>query len=441
MKNFLAIFSSALLLIAILFKVMHWPGSDTLLITSFGILLPLYFLFALISEWREGQNKILSILFFFSVFIFLIGILFRSIHWYGGDLMLIVSCASFGIYQLLKAFSSNKKDFLTIPMAFAHSILLIGVLFLFMHWPGSDVIRPITFLTLIVIVIINLISISKDSSKIQLDSMRGFLLVVIISGIIYLRYNSFIPPSAFFNTIYSYNELQDKNETEVSLGNVYFKNKTNSSNQIDLETKKLIEQLDNAKYQILQHSTSDIRLCIVQDRDEKNPLLPFRVDLTNVDDKFDQDTPIMTMVGGDLIAISSKSEGIKIWNAYNDYRSKVVDILGTYEESGNKFRLSTKSINNFESSEDLDKQIRTMMTSGGNNVNKEDLDVMVNIYKLMTKKEYDYYQEMDDIHWVARTFYHTTVIDAVRILTQLQNEVLTVRTLALSHLSSKSLVK
>jgi hypothetical protein len=436
MKNFFAYFSPVAFIIAILFKVMSWPGYEILLIFAFGVALPLYFFFALISEWKEGQNKALSVLFFFSVLVFLIGILFKFTHWYGGDILLIGSFSSFALYQLAKAFTAENKDFLSIPMAFTFSIFLLGALSLFMHWPGVDIMRAITFLTLIVIVTINLISISKGRSKIQLESMSGFLLVVIISGTIYLRYNSFIPPSTGFNTIYSYNELQDKNESEVSLGNIFSKNKTSSSNQIDLETKKVIEVLDNAKYEILRY-TSEVRSCVIQDRDEKNPLLPIRLDLMNVDNKFDQDTPIMTMVGGDLIAISSRSEGLKIWNAYNNYRSKLIELVGTYNDGENQYILKSKSINKFDSNADLDKQIHAMLLGGGNKVNKDDLDVLVNMYKLMTKKEYDSYQEIDDVHWVARTFYHTTIIDALRIITQLQNEVLNARTLALSHLASK----
>ena len=436
MKNFLAIFGSASFIISALFMAMHWPGYNVLFIFSLGAALPFYFFYALITELKEGNNKVLSILFFFSVFTFLVGILFSFLHWYGGDELLTVSFCLFAIFQLAKAFLGEKNERIGILMAVASSFCLLGSLFILMHWSGVDIMRLIAFLSLAVIVVLNLISISKRKSKIQLESMRGFLMLVIVSGLIYLRYNAFIPPSTAFNIVYSYDELQDKNETEVNLGNILSRKNRSISAKIDLETSKLIEELDVAKIDILRY-TSDVRSCIVQDRDEKNPLLPVRLDLANVNDKYDKDTPIMTMVGGDLTLINSNSRGLKIWKAYNDYRSKLFDILGTYEESGNKFVAKAVSINNFESSEDLDKQIRTMMTSRGNNVNKDDLDVMVNIYKLMTKKEYDYYQEMDHVHWVARTFYHTTVIDALRILTQLQNEVLTVRTLALSHLSNR----
>ena len=434
MKNLLAISGISLFLIGILFKIMHWPGTDIILIFSLGIL-PIYFLMSMISEWKFENNKLFSVQFFVSIFLTLNGGLFKLMHWPGSDLLLTLGFCSFALYHLIKGFLKIKEGISHLFFGLSFCFLLFGMLFYFMHWPGYTEMEIIALFSALVIVILNITAISKGEPKLEFSNLKGFVTLSVVTGFLILHSLSFIPLSSSLNLIYSFDELQDKNETEILIGNSLSKNKTEINSKIDLETAKIIALIDNVKLSILSYN-NDNQSYILSETKENNPLLPLRLNLIRVENKFDQDIPIHAMVGDNLLLDPTK-EGVKLWKAYNEYRSKLVNLLGTHVESENQYNLKTMPINEFTSNADLDKQVRAMILGGENKVNDEDIAVLVGIYKLLTKKEFDDYQEAGNVHWIARTFYHTTVTDALRILTQLQNEVLTARTLALSHLSNR----
>ncbi len=435
----LAISGISLFIIGILFKIMNWPGYDIILIFSLGLLIPIYFLVTMISEFKSGDNKLFSVLFFVSIFLIVNGGLFKLMYWPGSDSLLIFGICSSALFHLTKGFIKINEGISNLVHGLSFCFLLFGILFVLMHWPGYLVMEIIAFLAAIVVIILNLQAISKGESKINLNNSKGFAVLSVIIGFLILNSISFIRLSSTFNLIYSFDELQNKNETEVAIGNSLRKNnQTEISSKIDSETGTMISILDEIKLEILRFTNSN-QLSVVVESNEINPLIPLNLKIMEVENKFDQDIPLMELIGSDIKKVDSSKKGIKLWNAYNNYRNKLVELLGTYNDDENKFTLKVKSINNFDSSESLEKQIQTMMMNGGNNLNKDDLDILVNIYKLMTKKEFDYYQDVNEVHWLSRTFYHTTVIDALRILTQLQNEILNARTLALSHLSNRKL--
>lgn len=52
MKKFVALVSVSLLLLALLFKSLAWPGADLLLILAVGLFYPLYYILDLVAEWK-----------------------------------------------------------------------------------------------------------------------------------------------------------------------------------------------------------------------------------------------------------------------------------------------------------------------------------------------------------------------------------------------------
>jgi gliding motility-associated protein GldM len=149
------------------------------------------------------------------------------------------------------------------------------------------------------------------------------------------------------------------------------------------------------------------------------------------------DIPMHEIVGSDIKRLDPTKEGIKIWNAYNDYRAKLVELTGSYKEGERKYSVKTKPINKFSTNADLDKQVRAMITGGGNKVNKEDVEMLVGIYEELTKQEVADHHEQKDIHWMGRTFDHAPLVGAIASLSSLQNEVLSARAKAIGLLKSK----
>jgi hypothetical protein len=52
---------------------------------------------------------------------------------------------------------------------------------------------------------------------------------------------------------------------------------------------------------------------------------------------------------------------MKLWDGYNAFRSKVCDLVGTYELNGKKWKVKTSKINKFKDNSDLEKQVRAML--------------------------------------------------------------------------------
>lgn len=216
-------------------------------------------------------------------------------------------------------------------------------------------------------------------------------------------------------------------------------------NNIDVETGKVIGLIDEVKFLIMKQAKEQVDVAKDNDEktivwkkyDKKDPIRPARLNLMAVQAKDQFDVPMHEIVGSDIKKLDPSKEGIKIWKAYNDYRAKLIELTGSYKEGERKYSVKTKAINKFSSNADLDKQVRAMITGGGNKANKEDVEMLVGIYEELTKQEFADHHEQKDIHWMGRTFDHAPLVGALASLSSLQNEVLSARAKAIGLLKSK----
>jgi hypothetical protein len=216
-------------------------------------------------------------------------------------------------------------------------------------------------------------------------------------------------------------------------------------NNIDVETGKVISLIDDIKMKILKESKEQIDIVKFNDEktvvwkkyDKSDPIRPARLNLMAVEAKDQFDVPMHEIVGADIKRLDPTKEGVKLWKAYNDYRAKLVELTGSYKEGERKYKVKTRPINKYASNADLDKQVRAMITGGGNKVNKEDIEMLVGIYEELTKQELADHHELKGIHWMGRTFDHAPLVGALASLSSLQNEILSARAKAIGLLKSK----
>ena len=91
MKKALEIISASGLLLGLVFKLFHWPGCDLLLIFSLGLFIPIFYLSELVSGWKSKPSKFLILVNFLALSTLTESILFKLMHWPGSDMMLIIS--------------------------------------------------------------------------------------------------------------------------------------------------------------------------------------------------------------------------------------------------------------------------------------------------------------------------------------------------------------
>jgi len=213
--------------------------------------------------------------------------------------------------------------------------------------------------------------------------------------------------------------------------------------KLDKETGKMIQSIDNIKYELLAEAGEefDKNSPKLKDRDfiiwskfnAKEPVKPIRFNLFKVENKDNFDVPMHALVGSDIGQITSK-EGLKLWNDFKALRKNMVQIAGTYSEGVGQdgkmklWKLKVGDINKFADSKDLQSQLRKMINSSGNKVNPEDTSTLQLVYELMSKNEMDEYgEDKKIIHWLGRTFDHAPLVGALASLSSLQNDILQAR--------------
>lgn len=211
--------------------------------------------------------------------------------------------------------------------------------------------------------------------------------------------------------------------------------------KIDKETAKQIELIDKIKMTLLEKSGEDVKKVADKDKetivwklyDKKNGLLPAKLHLEAVQAKDQYDVPMQVMIGEELT--SPKGDGLELWKSYNNYRSKITELLGTYTVGGKVWSFKPTAINSYKDNGDLAKKVDAMIAKNKVNMN-DDAEVLKQIYMELTKSEKVEFEEAE-VHWLGKTFDHSPLVAAIASLTAMQQEVLSARATAIAHIKGR----
>lgn len=213
--------------------------------------------------------------------------------------------------------------------------------------------------------------------------------------------------------------------------------------KIDHETSLRIKEIDDLKFDILKKSGEQVEKVNDKDKEsivwqiynKENPLKPARLNLMAVEAKDQFDIPMHEIIGEDLTNITGA--GKELWENYNQYRNKLCELIGTYSSPGGKiWNFKSSSINKFKDNKDLVKQVEKMMSKNKFN-DKDDAEIIKQLYMELTKNERYDTDELKNIHWIGKTFDHSPLVAAVASLTSLQQEILSARASAVTHIKNK----
>jgi hypothetical protein len=218
-------------------------------------------------------------------------------------------------------------------------------------------------------------------------------------------------------------------------------------NKIDAETGKFIELVDGIKKEILTKSGEDLSIgdkdaakILWVDYNKKEPIRPARMNLAAVQAKDQYDVPMDELVGSEPMTPDAGKSGMKLWKAYNDYRSNLVKLVGTYTVNGKDWTINPTAINNYKDFNDLTKQVEAMIEKSNCN-KKEDKGKLRDLYIELTKPEKVMAggegEEQKEWPWIGKTFDHAPLVAAIASLTSLQVEVLGARASAFEHIKSR----
>jgi gliding motility-associated protein GldM len=164
------------------------------------------------------------------------------------------------------------------------------------------------------------------------------------------------------------------------------------------------------------------------------------MNLAAVQAKDQYDVPMDELVGPEPMTPEAGKSGMKLWKAYNDYRSNLVKLVGTYTVNGKDWTINPTAINNYKDFNDLTKQVEAMIEKSNCN-KKEDKGKLRDLYIELTKPEKVMAggegEEQKEWPWIGKTFDHAPLVAAIASLTSLQVEVLGARASAFEHIKSR----
>ncbi len=212
---------------------------------------------------------------------------------------------------------------------------------------------------------------------------------------------------------------------------------------IDNLSSTIILSIDKIKHKLLNESGESVDqvdylkddVILWSKRDEEKKSLPIRMNLMAVDAKDQFDTPMHLLIGNDIK--HPNKYGMKLWNDFQNFRSELVDICGTYSLNNQTFEVKSTLINTYSSNSDLVTQVENMIDDSPKLNKEDDRQFLVDLYLGLTKKEKNKVHDVDDVHWIGQTFDHAPLVAAIASLSSLQQDILSARALALSHWESK----
>ncbi len=154
LRNLSHLFVGATLIFGLLFKFMHWPYAGELEIASLCGITILLFEYVI----RNRKSKILSrnIIYPLLGVVYVLSILFKLMHFPGANNLLIVSLIGLSFALVEFAFSIRKSVFSILPLLF--SITLFFVLFRLLHWPEPPYVLYGSYLLFVILVPVLLFS-------------------------------------------------------------------------------------------------------------------------------------------------------------------------------------------------------------------------------------------------------------------------------------------
>lgn len=215
---------------------------------------------------------------------------------------------------------------------------------------------------------------------------------------------------------------------------------------VDVETAKMIKQIDDIKLNILKKSGEEVEGYTPADRNnaekiiwskydkDKFPVLPIRMNLMAVQAKDQYDVPMHEIIGEDIK--NPTGSGKKLWADFNGYRSKLVEVLGSYNIDGKPWSIKPIQINKYKDNKDLTAQVTKMVRDSKANL-KDDETALIQVYMALTKLEREDVNGVKGVHWIGKTFDHSPLVAALASLSSMQQDILSARATALAHIKGK----
>ena len=218
---------------------------------------------------------------------------------------------------------------------------------------------------------------------------------------------------------------------------------------IDKMTSQRIHEIDNLKVQLLRDCGEDVTsiggtTSILLEKFNKNEqkLKPVRMNLNNVQGKDKYDESMHLLIGEDIK--NPKGKGLELWESFLKFRTELTEKVSSSHlkiDSGGKaiidkqYFFKAPTIRDFKDQKDLDAQIKKAIKSS--KVHTDDEALLIDLYSSLSKKEHSTVHDVENVHWIGKTFDHSPSVAAIASLSSLQKDILSARAKAIALIRSR----
>lgn len=181
-RNISHLIVGAILIIGLIFKFMHWPGAGALLITSLGVIAIALLEYAIHN--RKSNSLTQNLIYPLLGFVYVMGMLFKMMHWPGANIMLIISIIGLSFTLAEFAFSIRQSVHAILPLLY--SITLFFVLFRILHWPEPPFVLYGSYFVFAILVPVLLFLISYKLKNTEPNLSSHFMVIGALSFILFL---------------------------------------------------------------------------------------------------------------------------------------------------------------------------------------------------------------------------------------------------------------
>ena len=182
LRNISHLLVGAIFTIGLLFKFMHWPGAGALLITSLGVIAIALLEYAIHN--RKSKSLTQNLIYPLLGVVYVLGMLFKMMHWPGANIMLIISIIGLSFALAEFAFSIRKSVHAILPLLY--SITLFFVLFRILHWPEPPYVLYGSYFVFTILVPVLLFSRSYKLKNTEPNLSSHFMVLGALSFILFL---------------------------------------------------------------------------------------------------------------------------------------------------------------------------------------------------------------------------------------------------------------
>jgi|LakMenE18May11ns_1017448.scaffolds.fasta_scaffold9914547_2 hypothetical protein len=432
--------------ISLLFKIMHWPGANELLILSLGSIA----YFAAIAAFqipeestlglRPRQVLLLNYFAYLSLTLLILGFLFKIMHWPGCNEMLIIGIGCLSIASVIKGFmvrldGSPYMNSIVLGFFLGLSVTTLSSLFFLMQWPGTNQMILVGFGTLPLVIMVYGYLKRKNIDLIGNHSVFKLAVLILIGSFLLLRdsrslrmittelnYGSIVQEQTL-----SYvkrgdrmlNAFSQRQKMGLSLSE-FDKQKQATMLQINEASIEAIKNIDQIKLLLLEkagedlHSTGE-QFLVVNRYDTKSPLVPTALNFYAIMAKDDYDTPMRELGIRGYDDYDQNGVGIKnLWKPLVAFQNQLLESCATYGQ----YQLTMPQNVSVSNEEEL------MELLLKNKVNQTELYALVDVYSDLAREEKTYNLYYDGpTHWLVNYFDRTPMLNALAVLSDLQRDI------------------